>query len=164
MHARMHRVQAIVRRAFSALAGWVWAPVLGKGLVWIGAFLALAEVGSGGGQTLLGLRAAAVGTAHAGVLASASAARASPPCPPGSSAPATKAVTANGRVILNLAGVDELRTLRGIGAKRAQAIVELRDKLGGRFKSVRDLARVRGLGARSIARLEPLVVLDPPKE
>jgi competence protein ComEA len=154
----MHRVQSIVRR----FAGWVWAPVLGKGLVWIGAFLALAEVGSGGGQALQGWSSAALGTAHAGVSAASASAPRAPPCPTASAAPA--AVTSDGRVILNLAGIDDLRKLRGIGPKRAQAIVELRQKLGGRFKSLRDLARVRGLGARSLARLEPLVVLDPPPD
>src|SRR5687767_2814930 len=158
----MHRVQSMVRRAVAAIAGWVWAPVLGKGLVWIGAFLALAEVGSGGGKAVLGFSSAAVGTAHAGAAAASATAPRAPPCPTATAAPG--AVTEDGRVILNLAGVDDLRKLRGIGQKRAQAIVELRQKLGGRFKSVRDLARVHGLGARSIARLEPLVVLDPPPD
>ena len=43
-------------------------------------------------------------------------------------------LTADGKVVLNRAGVDELRRIPGVGPKRAQAIVELRTKLGGRFK------------------------------
>lgn len=72
------------------------------------------------------------------------------------------AVLPDGRVVLNVAGALDLMALPGVGAKRASAIVALRARLG-RFKSLRDLLRVRGLGLRSLRRLEPRLVLDPPE-
>jgi competence protein ComEA len=69
-------------------------------------------------------------------------------------------LTADGKIILNLATADELRRLPGVGAKRARAIVELRTKLG-RFK-LTDLLRVRGIGAKSLRRMQEHLILDPP--
>lgn len=71
------------------------------------------------------------------------------------------AITPDGRVVLNLAGEDDLRRLPGIGPTRARAILALRARLG-RFRRPEDLLQVRGLGRRSFARLRPLVVVDPP--
>jgi competence protein ComEA len=72
-------------------------------------------------------------------------------------------VTADGKVILNLASADELRRLPGVGKRRAEAIVALRDKLK-RFRKVSDLLRVRGLGPRGVKRIQPHVLIDPPPE
>ena len=47
-----------------------------------------------------------------------------------------------------------------IGRKRAKAIVALRKRLG-RFRSPRDLMRVRGIGYRSLKRLQPVLVVEP---
>jgi competence protein ComEA len=77
--------------------------------------------------------------------------------------PAGDAVTADGKIILNLAGAADLRHLPGIGAKRAEAILALRAKLGGRFKRVTDLLRVKGIGPKGLKKIEPHVVLDAPK-
>ncbi|MFO0549420.1 MAG: helix-hairpin-helix domain-containing protein [Polyangiaceae bacterium] len=74
----------------------------------------------------------------------------------------SSARTPDGRLILNLATEAELDGLPGIGARKAHAIVELRDKLGGRFKRLEELMRIRGLKRKAIERLRPLVVLDPP--
>lgn len=52
--------------------------------------------------------------------------------------------------------------LPGVGEARAEAIVKVRTQLG-RFRRIRDLLRVKGIGPRSLQRIEPLVVLDPPK-
>jgi competence protein ComEA len=65
-------------------------------------------------------------------------------------------------VFLNTATVDDLRRLPGIGEKRANAIVALRARLGGRFRAVEDLLKVKGIGRTSLRRLRPLVRLDPP--
>lgn len=70
--------------------------------------------------------------------------------------------TADGRVVLNAATARELRELPGIGEKRAEQILALRDRLG-RFRRVEELLQVRGLGPRTLARLKPLVVVDPPR-
>jgi competence ComEA-like helix-hairpin-helix protein len=70
------------------------------------------------------------------------------------------AITADGKVILNRADETALCRLPGIGKKRAQAILALRDKLGGRFKNVSQLLRVKGIGPKALAKLTPHVVLD----
>jgi competence protein ComEA len=67
------------------------------------------------------------------------------------------------KVVLNTATAAELCTLPGVGPKRAEQILALRDKLGGRFRRIEDLRRVRGLGRKALERLRPLVVLDPPE-
>ena len=106
---------------------------------------------------------------------SASSALASgPEAPPVSVAPAatqsgTRAVgsasagmTEDGKVILNLASVEDLRHLPGVGQKRADAILALRARLG-HFKQVSDLLRVKGIGVRGLKKIMPHVVLDAPK-
>jgi competence protein ComEA len=70
-------------------------------------------------------------------------------------------ITADGKVVLNLASADELTKLPGVGMKRAQAIVALRTKLK-RFKHPTDLLRVKGIGARGLRRMLPHLVLDAP--
>jgi competence protein ComEA len=69
--------------------------------------------------------------------------------------------TNDGRVILNLAGVEDLRKIPGIGPKRAEAILSVRARLK-RFKRASDLLRVRGIGPKSLARMQPHFVVDPP--
>ncbi|MGC4089871.1 MAG: helix-hairpin-helix domain-containing protein [Polyangiaceae bacterium] len=75
--------------------------------------------------------------------------------------PRSSGMTEDGRVILNLAGVEDLRHLPGVGQKRAEAILALRQKLG-KFKRPSDLLRVRGIGARRLKQLLPKLVVDPP--
>jgi competence protein ComEA len=70
------------------------------------------------------------------------------------------AVTADGKVILNRADETALCRLPGVGKKRAQAILALRDKLGGRFKTLSQLLRVKGIGPKALAKLTPHLVLD----
>ena len=48
-------------------------------------------------------------------------------------------------VSINTAGADVLKTLRGIGSAKAEAIVEYR-KQHGNFKSVEELKNVKGIG------------------
>jgi competence protein ComEA len=76
-------------------------------------------------------------------------------------APASEGLTADGKVILNCANIEELGRLPGVGPKRAQAILDLRAKLG-RFRRPTDLLRVKGIGPKSLKKLEPHFVLDPP--
>lgn len=70
--------------------------------------------------------------------------------------------TEDGKIILNLASSEDLRHLPGVGAKRAEAILALRTRLG-RFKQVSDLLRVKGIGVRGLKKIMPHVVLDAPK-
>jgi competence protein ComEA len=65
-------------------------------------------------------------------------------------------------VILNTANVDDLRRLPGVGEKRANAILSLRARLGGRLRTIEDLLKVKGIGRTTLKRLRPLVRLDPP--
>jgi competence protein ComEA len=91
--------------------------------------------------------------------ARAKAEQATAPSPP--DAPTGGGLTADGKVILNLATADELMKLPRVGAKRAQAILELRRKLG-RFRQPTDLLRVRGIGRKTLKLMLPLVVVDGP--
>lgn len=72
-------------------------------------------------------------------------------------------LTADGKVILNTAGIDDLMRLPGVGRRRAQAIVELRARLK-RFRRPTDLLRVKGIGVRSLKRMLPHLVVDPPSD
>ena len=85
------------------------------------------------------------------------------PNPAPSPAAQTRA-TSDDPVILNTANVDDLRRLPGIGEKRANAILALRSRLGGRFRAVEDLLKVKGIGRATLRRLRPLVRLDPAPE
>jgi competence protein ComEA len=72
-------------------------------------------------------------------------------------------VLADGRVVLNIANEEELRKLPKVGPKRASQIVALRQRMG-KFRSVRDLLRVKGLGLRTLQKIVPMVVLNAPVE
>ncbi len=174
------RLVEIVRRLQSS----VWSQVLGKvagitcGMLALAAIGAFATARGLGGERIALAEPSASGLARTAPRHSAPSAEAGlvttltaslsgeAPLPNASStpspAPPSEALTADGKVILNKAGVDELRRLPGIGAKRAQAILALREKLGGRFKRATDLLRVKGIGVKSLKRLQPHFVLDPP--
>ncbi|MEZ4231248.1 MAG: helix-hairpin-helix domain-containing protein [Polyangiaceae bacterium] len=71
-------------------------------------------------------------------------------------------ITPDGKVILNTASAEDFQRLPGVGKRRAETIVKLREKLK-RFRRKTDLLRVRGIGVRTLKRLSPLIVVDPPK-
>ena len=71
-------------------------------------------------------------------------------------------MTQDGKVILNLATVEDLRHLPGVGQKRADAILALRARLG-HFKHLNDLLRVKGIGVRGLKKILPHVLLDAPQ-
>jgi competence protein ComEA len=64
-------------------------------------------------------------------------------------------------VYLNQATLADLRRLPGVGAKRAQAILALRDRIQ-HFRQIEDLLKVKGIGRASLRKLRPLVRLDLP--
>jgi competence protein ComEA len=74
------------------------------------------------------------------------------PGTPNGSSPGSPA----GPVNVNTATVTELDTLPGIGPATAQAIVDHRSRHGP-FRTVADLAKVKGIGPAKLAQLEPLV-------
>ncbi len=61
-------------------------------------------------------------------------------------------------VDLNRATAEELRALPGIGPVMAGRIVALRRERG-RFRKLEELMEVKGVGARTFARLEPLLTI-----
>ena len=60
------------------------------------------------------------------------------------------------RLDLNRASVEQLTSLKGIGKKKAQAIVRYRQK-NGSFKTVDELVKVKGIGKKALMKLKPLV-------
>lgn len=56
-------------------------------------------------------------------------------------------------VDLNTATLSELESVKGVGPAKAKSIVAHRDK-NGPFKSVDDLAGVKGFGKASVAKLK----------
>ena len=74
----------------------------------------------------------------------------------------SEGLTSDGKVILNVASAEVLTQLPGVGTRRAEAIVALRERLKG-FRRPSDLLRVRGIGVRSLKRMLPHFVLDAPK-
>ena len=61
-----------------------------------------------------------------------------------------------GTVNVNTATAEELQLLPGIGAARADALIDLRKQRGG-FKSLEQLKEVKGIGDASLERLRPYV-------
>ncbi|MDD4882779.1 MAG: ComEA family DNA-binding protein [Gallionellaceae bacterium] len=63
------------------------------------------------------------------------------------------AISAFAAVNLNTATQAELEAVKGIGPAKAKAIITYREKSGG-FKSVDELAKVKGFGKASVAKLK----------
>jgi competence protein ComEA len=95
-----------------------------------------------------------------GAQAQSTAASAHPPAPAAQKSTAPQpASDVQGVVNLNTASLKELTRLPKVGPARAQAIVELRTKLGG-FKKVEDIMRVKGIGRKTFRKLEPMLRLQ----
>ncbi|MFI4881665.1 MAG: ComEA family DNA-binding protein [Phycisphaerales bacterium JB064] len=62
---------------------------------------------------------------------------------------------------LNTATAEQLQLLPGIGPSRAAAIIENRTAMGP-FRTVEDLARVRGIGPATVEGVRPYVTLSTP--
>lgn len=71
-------------------------------------------------------------------------------------------LTEDGKVILNRARIEDLRKIPGIGPKRADAILALRAKLK-QFKRPAELLRVKGIGPKSLVKMQTYFVLNDPK-
>lgn len=65
-------------------------------------------------------------------------------------------------VYVNTATIDDLRRLPGVGAKRAEAILALRSKIG-RFSRIEDFFRVKGVGRAAVRKWRPVVRFDRPE-
>ena len=77
---------------------------------------------------------------------------------PATSAEAAGTVAGDGRVRINLAGVDELEALPGVGPVLAERIVAYREEHGP-FTVVEDLLDVPGIGEAKLAALREAVLV-----
>jgi len=173
----MPRIRTFLSLWTERLRRSTWSPILLRAVVVALALVGLAQVG----------RTAAAGTPSADADAAApqaitqaavaliaaptgsggAAATPAPPPPPATTAgpmtgtPSRGRASADDPVYLNHASVDDLRRLPGVGQKRAEAIVALRQKVG-RFQRVEDLMRVKGIGRATVRKWRPVVRLDAP--
>jgi len=69
---------------------------------------------------------------------------------------------AAGPVNINTASVEQLTELNGIGEAKAKAIVAYRDEHGA-FKSVDQLANVKGIGLKTVEKNRDMITLSGTK-
>ena len=69
----------------------------------------------------------------------------------------SKEAAKDGKVNINTATVEELKTLKGVGEKKAEAIIEYRKK-NGSFKTKEDLMKVRGIGQKLFESFQERIV------
>lgn len=67
------------------------------------------------------------------------------------------------QVNLNTATTAQLETLNGIGAAKAEAIVDYRTAHGG-FKSVDELAEVKGIGDKTVEKNREQMTVTPARK
>ncbi|MDR0297634.1 MAG: helix-hairpin-helix domain-containing protein [Streptococcaceae bacterium] len=75
------------------------------------------------------------------------------------SAASGKAGASGAKVNINTADLTELQTLSGVGAKKAQDIIDYRTK-NGAFKTVEDLGNVAGFGDKTLEKLKDSITVD----
>jgi len=63
------------------------------------------------------------------------------------------------KININTATVEQLQTLKGVGAKTAMAIIEYRDNIG-QFTDVEQLAQVKGIGEKKLAIISQDVTIE----
>lgn len=69
--------------------------------------------------------------------------------------------SANGRVNLNRASLEELDGIYGVGPTIAKKLIEYRDnELGGRFHSLHDITHIDGIGEKTAQLIMEGVTLD----
>jgi competence ComEA-like helix-hairpin-helix protein len=168
------RGRASAPRVVDRFPRGIWLPVVIKIVLALGAAFVLAQI-----ATRAGSASPAQGVEP--LASSSSAPLATTPPAAASSPPATERVSASaeparvdpsiegrggsladGRVVLNAASEVELMKIPGIGPSRARAILALKQRLA-KFRSVEELLRVKGIGRKTLRRIQPLVVVDVPR-
>ena len=77
----------------------------------------------------------------------------------GIEAPDDSGVNPSSKIHLNTATEEELMTLPSIGEKRAKAIVQYREDIGG-FQSLYQLEGVKGIGEKILEQILPYLTLE----
>lgn len=72
---------------------------------------------------------------------------------------ALPALAAEKKVNINTATAEELMTLKGIGEKKAEAIIEYREAHGP-FESIEDLKNVKGIGEKVFESIEAEITIE----
>jgi competence protein ComEA len=169
----MRTIVTLVRRLVTLAKGSAWTSIGGRCLLIAGSLLLLAWIGRAATAATPPAPSLAMTSVDAGVAAAETAARPPEPLPPppvvapappalASPAPSGHArATPDDPVYVNHAGVEDLRRLPGVGAKRAEAIIALRQRVG-RFQRIEELLRVKGVGRTTVRKWRPLVRLDAP--
>jgi len=62
------------------------------------------------------------------------------------------------KININTADVTQLSKIKGIGEKKAQAIIDYREA-NGSFKTIEDLVNVKGIGDSTLQKLKPYLSL-----
>jgi competence protein ComEA len=106
-----------------------------------------------GAEVIVPVASGSGSTASRGASASASDTRAS-----GSNSGAASSPPVDASVDVNTADESSLETLPGIGPAKAAAIVKYRTT-NGPFQTVNDLAQVPGIGAGTLAKLKPYIMV-----
>lgn len=63
-----------------------------------------------------------------------------------------------GKININQADLTQLQQLSGIGEKKAQAIIDYRNE-NGSFKTIEDLAKVTGIGEKTVEKLRDSITI-----
>jgi len=168
-------MQTYLARIVERFKASSFAPLALKGLGALCAIVALGFVGSGFCDRWMHSAKASSAVAQKAAVAPATSeapAETTTPAPtnePAASLPTSSATASpdchviDGKVVLNLATIDELESLGGIGASKAEKIVELRRKLG-KFTHFEDLYRIKGIKRKLLDKLRPKLLLDPPPD
>ena len=70
--------------------------------------------------------------------------------------PAKEKVASSAKVNINKADAETLQKLSGIGEKKAQAIIDYRNKVG-KIKSAAELSNIDGIGEATIEKITPFL-------
>lgn len=153
---RRERLRALLARVGAS----PWAALGVRAMFFVGAILVFAWIGRATAAT----RPASLVVEAGAALALDAGTAPAPPVVAVAAPPPSRSgrATPEAPVYVNHADADELRRLPGVGAKRAEAILALRSRVG-RFQRVEDLLRVKGVGRGTLRKWRPLVRLEAPE-